>query len=104
MADVQLKKQYSKDASTEFVVQKEKADETDVESVKVETKVEKVETKHSSAKKTVRVLNRTNRVLEFDFGRDKEIRIAPKETAVMDAEYVDHPDVKRELPNIFIYR
>ena len=39
MADVQLKKQYSKDASTEFVVQKEKADETDVESVKVETKV-----------------------------------------------------------------
>lgn len=105
MADVPTKKQYSKDASTDYSIQIDKAEEAEVVPAKIEQKTEKAETKHSSnKKKTVKVLNRTNRVLEFDFGRDKELRIAPKQTAEMDAAYESHPDVQRELSNIFIYR
>lgn len=99
------KKQSLKDSKLESSEGKDFADEAAPNAAKPAVKIEKEENKNSSTpKKKVRVLNRTNRVIEFDFGRDKEVRIAPKETAEMDAKYLEHPDVVRERPNIVIYR
>lgn len=53
--------------------------------------------------KKVELINRTNRNIELDFGRDKEVRIKGNGgRALMDAAYLEHPRFLAEKGNLSV--
>lgn len=50
----------------------------------------------------VKLVNRTNRNIELDFGRDKEVRIPARGEATMPREYLKHPRFKHEESNLVV--
>ncbi len=47
----------------------------------------------------VMFVNRTRRVIELDFGRDKEVRVEPLERFSLKREYLTHPAFLAERDN-----
>lgn len=70
-------------------------------SVKKEKKIPAAERK---AERLVKVLNRINRVIELDFGRDNSVRIDPKSYGYIPTEFMDHDEVRREKHNLTFFQ
>lgn len=66
------------------------------------SQAQKQATVSSSGGGQVTLVNRTNRNIELDFGRDKEVRIPAQGKAQMPKAYLEHPKFLNEKKNLTV--
>lgn len=74
------------------------------EAVEVKPAPEPVKKETKKVPSVVQVINESNRIIELDFGRDKELYFGPNEIKDVPVELLETPQFKHEEGTLKVYK